>query len=341
MKDMNVSEDKEITYTQDETNEAINFTDLNITVKELNKSYIYFKDDIGHTPLTDTSISKKQKNIVKKLMQSILERYHINKNKGKKDFLVTYYGHYFRCFALESITGDIICCRHMPFNFMTLDDLKYPENIIPQVLHSRFNRGGLLFICGQLGNGKTTTCSAIVKRRLETFGGICITVEDPPEIPLHGIHGRGLCIQTEAEKDKFSESVRASLRGYPTNKNTMLFLGEIRDGDTAIQALKSSIDGRLVIASIHSDSVINGLSRLLTLAKEKVSEDEAHYLLSEAFRMGIHQQLMKSSPRVSCLLDTNNVYNNIKNKTLHSIASEIEHQSRALKNNDKIAYKER
>lgn len=329
-------------FTQEEINEAISFTDMNILVKEISKSYVFFKNDNGFTYLTNSDvISKRHLEIIKKLMSAICERYKLNISKGRRDFLVTYYGHYFRCFALESISGDIICCRHMPFNFMSLDDLNFPPSIKSQLTHERLNKGGLVFVCGQLGNGKTTTCSAIVKNRLESYGGVCITVEDPPEIPLHGMHGRGLCIQTEAEKDRFADSVRSTLRGYPTHKNTMLFLGEIRDSDTAIQALKSSIDGRLVVASLHSDSVANGLARILTLAKDKTSESEAHYLLAESFRLGIHQQLMKSAPRVSILVDTISVFNNIKNKSLNSLVSEFEHQAQSIKNNTPIKYRDR
>lgn len=59
---------------------------------------------------------------------------------------------------------------------------------------------GLIFICGEMGTGKTSSAASLVKARLEAWGGICVAVEDPPEPFLNGRHGSGRCIQVPVSR---------------------------------------------------------------------------------------------------------------------------------------------
>src|SRR5690606_10186105 len=62
---------------------------------------------------------------------------------------------------------------------------------------------GLIVVCGKTGAGKTSTAASLIKARMERYGGVAITVEDPPEVRLNGPHGpdgQGRCIQIEASR---------------------------------------------------------------------------------------------------------------------------------------------
>jgi len=60
---------------------------------------------------------------------------------------------------------------------------------------------GLLIISGAIKSGKTTAACAIIKARLQQFGGVAVTIEDPIELPLEGSYGDGVCYQTTINKE--------------------------------------------------------------------------------------------------------------------------------------------
>ena len=262
-------------------------------------------------------------------------------NPGQRDFLVVVNGHYFRCFKIVSINGNFTACRQMPVEFMSIRDTGMHTSVRQQLIHPRLNKGGLVFICGTPGNGKTTTCAASIVHRLEVQGGVCLTVEDPPEIPMQGEWGEsGICIQTQVKtQGGFGSAVRDCMRSYPSGVNTIMLVGETRDPETASESLRAAIDGRLVFTTLHADSVVGGLARLVSLAAQQIGEKEAHELLGYAFRVGIHQRIVAKKLRTSCLVDTESVVGNIRNGSLPQISTEMERQALLFKRNSKIKYR--
>ncbi|PJF38438.1 MAG: type II secretion system protein E, partial [Phototrophicales bacterium] len=142
------------------------------------------------------------------------------------------------------------------------------------------------------GNGKSTTCASLISERLRRHAGICVTVEDPPEMPLHGRHGKGLCLQREVGiNSTFEACVIETLRAYPTQVNSILMIGEVREPSTASLALNASIDGRLVIVTLHASSIVHSIQRICTIASENMAERAARELLSSGLRLCIHQKI--------------------------------------------------
>ncbi|OGU24407.1 MAG: hypothetical protein A2580_08705 [Hydrogenophilales bacterium RIFOXYD1_FULL_62_11] len=162
--------------------------------------------------------------------------------------------------------------------------------------------GGLILVTAPNGQGKTTTASSIVRSRLEHFGGMANTVEDPIELPLQGVWNRGLCYQRPIDDsardpgDGYYYSMLDALRQFPaiSGGGTILFVGEIRDAKTAIETLKAAINGHLVVATMHSKSIPTALRRIITLASDPVSgvqSDLAREMLSDSLRCVISQRL--------------------------------------------------
>lgn len=314
-------------------------TDITLDLIDLESSYVYIKSSgVTKEFKEHNENEKKTLNIVAQLVieQSL-------KLGMKKDFQIAYNGHYFRCNVINSIAGKLITCRHMPFNFIQLHELGLPESIMKEMMHERLNKGGLIFICGSPGQGKSTTTAALIDARLRKYSGLCIAIEDPVEIPLHGKHGEGRCIQVPVETT-FRDSIRDSMRSYPTGQNNLLFLGEVRDADTAVNAIRSAIDGRLVITTFHTDNIINAFERLISLASIELSEDEAYSLVAETFRFGLHQRLVKGNKiviRTNVLVDTQEVYSNIREKRLNHLQNERERQFLLLKSQSNLNYRQR
>ncbi|PLA73948.1 secretion system protein E [Hydrogenovibrio sp. SC-1] len=197
----------------------------------------------------------------------------------------------FRVSLMESLSETIYVLRRMPKNVLSLEELKFPSSYINMLSHKDLT--GLVIVSGPFGSGKTTTASAILEKRLRLFGGVGISIEDPPEMPLEGKHGDGICYQTWAEQDGFANATRKAARWAPD----IIYLGEVRDAETAIEALKASIM-RLVICTTHSDGIETALERIYALASSQGLPDDISGLLASGLSCVIHQELKQRGQEV-------------------------------------------
>ncbi|MDR2067497.1 MAG: Flp pilus assembly complex ATPase component TadA [Holosporaceae bacterium] len=116
---------------------------------------------------------------------------------------------------------------------------------------------GIFIIVGPTGSGKTTTLYSLLKE-INSISLNIMTLEDPVEHQIEGI--RQLDLREEGILS-FSDGVRSILRQDPD----VMLVGEIRDEATASSALRASLTGRLVMATLHAATPIEGLRRLLDL----------------------------------------------------------------------------
>ncbi|MGD1524396.1 ATPase, T2SS/T4P/T4SS family [Vibrio owensii] len=258
----------------------------------------------------------------------------VNGRVKKKDFAIeSQEGVRFRCHRMPSNWGDMLILRRIPDVAWDLDACGFNEAMKSHLLSDRHLKGGLFIVCGMPGNGKSTTCGGIVIDRLKEFGGHCNTIEDPIEMPLMGRHGNGFCIQREVDAEEdFHGAVRDTMRGYPTGVPTTMLIGEVRDPSTAELALRSSIDGRLVIVSFHASSVIQGIQRMASLASDSLGTSEARDLLASSFRLALHQKLIGGKLCVNSLLDTQEVIGTIRSEKVpfEQLSSEVMRQKKLM-----------
>lgn len=112
-------------------------------------------------------------------------------------------------------------------------------------------------------------------------------MEDPPETKLNGSHGvNGRCIQIEADRNKggYAEPLIKALRSGAE----LILIGEIRDAETAMEVIKASINGHLIISTIHSGSISQAISRLAQLSKMPFNEACAN--IAEGLALVIYQR---------------------------------------------------
>lgn len=121
------------------------------------------------------------------------------------------------------------------------------------------NPSGLILISGPTGSGKTTSMAAMVDVINETRNAHVITIEDPIEFVFR--RKRSIFSQREIGVDgaSFFAGVKDAMRQRPD----VIVIGEIRDRDTAEQAIIAGESGHLVVGTLHAGSAVGTISKLL------------------------------------------------------------------------------
>lgn len=137
---------------------------------------------------------------------------------------------------------------------------------------------GIMLVTGPTGSGKTTTLYAAL-RCLDTAHANVLTIEDPIEYQLPGI-GQ---IQVKPKIGlTFANGLRHILRQDPD----VVFVGEIRDLETAEIAIRASLTGHLVFSTLHTNDAVSAVVRLQDMGIEA-------YLLGSAVRAVLAQRLVR------------------------------------------------
>mgnify|MGYP000337787337 CR=1 FL=1 len=164
-----------------------------------------------------------------------------------------------------------------------LAELGLPGPLLESWMQKRY---GLILITGPTGSGKSTTVASCLDWINHHLARHIVTLEDPIEFLFE--NDRSLFSQREIRLDSptFSTGLRAALRQSPD----VLFLGEIRDPETAITALHAAETGHLVISTLHSSSVVETLDRFSHLLSSETAG--ALNLLASQLVGVISQQLL-------------------------------------------------
>jgi general secretion pathway protein E len=119
---------------------------------------------------------------------------------------------------------------------------------------------GIILVTGPTGSGKTTTLYAALSQ-LNDHSRNILTVEDPIEYQLEGIGQTQ--VNTKVEMT-FARGLRAMLRQDPD----VVMVGEIRDKETAEIAVQASLTGHLVLSTLHTNTAIGAVTRLMDMGIE-------------------------------------------------------------------------
>ena len=118
-------------------------------------------------------------------------------------------------------------------------------------------RRGLVLLCGVTGSGKTTTIYSFLNN-LRSHAVNITTIEDPIEYVLDGITQTSV---NPAIGYTYDSAIKAVLRQDPD----ILYVGEIRDLETASAAVNAVLTGHMVFSSVHSGSIVDAFVRLFKL----------------------------------------------------------------------------
>ncbi|MDD3371597.1 MAG: ATPase, T2SS/T4P/T4SS family [Alphaproteobacteria bacterium] len=162
----------------------------------------------------------------------------------------------FRMAIMPTVRGENIVIRILDRRraLLPLESLGYDAFSLRQIERILARPEGVVLVTGPTGSGKTTTLYAMLKR-LSSVDVNIMTLEEPVEYQFEMV--RQTAIQDQHGLG-FAEGVRGILRQAPD----IIFIGEIRDDDTARMALRAAMTGHRVFSTLHCNDSFGALPRL-------------------------------------------------------------------------------
>lgn len=160
----------------------------------------------------------------------------------------------------------------------SLDQLDFREDAFALIREAIKRPYGLILISGPTGSGKSTTLYSMLNE-VDKEGSNVVSLEDPVEYQIPGV------TQSQVLPEigyTFASGLRSILRQDPN----IIMVGEIRDKETAQLAIQAALTGHLVLSTIHTNSAIGIIPRLVDMGVDP-------YLIAPTLILGMAQRLVR------------------------------------------------
>ena len=199
-------------------------------------------------------------------------RFSAKLSKRKVDFRVSTFPTYF---------GEKVVIRILDQEkgIKKLNELGLSEKNLKQIMNAIDRPYGLILISGPTGSGKSTTLYAMMNEVDKDHKNV-LSLEDPIEYNMEGMS------QSQVMPEigyTFASGLRTTLRQDPD----LIMVGEIRDKETAQLAIQAALTGHLVFSTIHTNTAIGVVSRLVDMGVDP-------YLIAPTLLLAIAQRLARS-----------------------------------------------
>ena len=179
---------------------------------------------------------------------------------GRSQLVAGGIGYDLRIQIQPSLHGEAVVIRMLPQsgNIVDIEDLGMNETVMRHYRRLLDNPSGLVLVVGPTGSGKSTTLYAGLSELAKDGQRKVLTIEDPIEYSMEGIQ------QTWARPDigfNFADGMRSFVRLDPD----VILVGEIRDTETALEAIRASQTGHVVLSTLHSNDAVDALQRIYDL----------------------------------------------------------------------------
>lgn len=155
----------------------------------------------------------------------------------------------------DSLAGPAMVLRLIGATILTMEQLKLPP-VFKDVCHYH---KGLILVTGPTGSGKSTTMAAMIDYMNKEFAKHIITIEDPVEF----VHVSRKALIKHREVGRHTLEFKNALKGALRQDPDLMLVGEIRDQETMNIALKAASTGHLVAGTLHTNSAIKTIERIL------------------------------------------------------------------------------
>jgi len=188
----------------------------------------------------------------------------------------------FRISTMPTVWGEKIVIRRLDQGqlFLKLDELGMPLADYQRYRRLISRQRGLILVTGPTGCGKTTTLYASLQEILSSRKNI-MTLEDPIEYQIEAINQIQI---NEKGGLTFPVACRSMLRQDPD----IIMIGEIRDLETAQMAVRASLTGHLVLSTLHTNSAVGTIIRLVDMGLPP-------YLIAAALTGVVAQRLVRKA----------------------------------------------
>lgn len=274
-------------------------------------------------------------------MITLIEKtYQMGSDQNTDRFFIEHNGQRFRSQRMDTVNGICYTLRLT----MQPPRLSAYKGVAPAVAKTLIFMGsgrepaigsGLIMIVGETASGKTTFGYSLVQEYLIRFGDIAVSVEDPVEVNMTGGYGansHGWFYQHDMNGRGWNNAMEVAMRETPR----IIYIGEIRSKEAAMRALEASLNGHIIISTMHSDNPINALNRLITLSDDK---ELARQTLASGISAVIHQKLKRNKGMAGKYLEQDCLFFDrsagprgmIRNNITHQLSTTIEQQRNLIK----------
>jgi type IV pilus assembly protein PilB len=186
----------------------------------------------------------------------------------------------FRVSTFPAYDGEKIVMRILDRSkgFIALPDLNLSDRNLNLITNALQKPHGLILISGPTGSGKSTTLYSMLSE-LDAETKNILSLEDPVEYHVSGVN------QSQVRPEigyTFANGLRTTLRQDPD----VIMVGEIRDGETAKLAIQAALTGHLVLSTIHTNSAVGVIPRLIDMGVDP-------YLIAPTLVLAIAQRLVR------------------------------------------------
>lgn len=243
----------------------------------------------GNQPLTDEQIEMMARQLLGKRWEQFLK-------DREFDFAYEIEGvSRFRMNIFHQKGSISVAARVISKKIPTIEQLE-----LPLILNSLVMRPhGLILVTGPTGSGKSTTLAAMIDYVNRNANKHIITLEDPIEYIHH--HGQSIVQQREVGSDtnQFSNGLRAALRQDPD----VILVGEMRDLQTIQTAITAAETGHLVLATLHTNSAAQTITRIIDVFPPH-QQEQIRIQLASVLEAVISQRLLKRTDKLGRIAAT-------------------------------------
>ncbi|MBC7358906.1 MAG: type IV pilus twitching motility protein PilT [Desulfacinum sp.] len=211
--------------------------------------------------------------------------------------------------------------RAISFRVPTLEELGLPAVMTELAQKPR----GLILVTGPTGSGKSTTLAAILNWINENRHGHIVTIEDPIEY----LHPHKKCLVNQREVGRDTESFQSALRRVVRQDPDVVLIGEMRDLETMRTALTLAETGHLTLATLHTNSAIQTINRIIDTFPEH-QQNQVRAQLSFVLEGIVSQLLLPRADgagrilAMEIFLPTPAIRNLIRENKLHQIYAQMQ-----------------
>jgi twitching motility protein PilT len=211
--------------------------------------------------------------------------------------------------------------RTIPFKILSFEELGLPA-IVPELANKP---SGLVLVTGPTGSGKSTTLASMIDKINAEQRMHIITIEDPIEY----LHPHKLSVVNQREVGTDTESFKIALKYVLRQDPDVVLVGEMRDLETIEAALTISETGHLVFATLHTNSAVSTINRIIDVFPPH-QQQQIRVKLSFVLQGVVSQQLIPrmGSPgrtlAMEVLIPNPAIRNLIREDKIHQIYSQMQ-----------------
>ncbi len=211
--------------------------------------------------------------------------------------------------------------RTIPFTIKSFRELGLPEIVSDLSKKPR----GLILVTGPTGSGKSTTLAAMIDKINDERYDHIITIEDPVEY----LHGHKKCLINQREVNADTSSFKAALKYVLRQDPDVVLIGEMRDLETIEAALTVSETGHLTLATLHTNSAVQTINRVVDVFPAH-QQEQIRVQLSFVLEGILSQQLLPKKSghgrvmSVEILVPNPAIRNLIREDKVHQIYSQMQ-----------------